>query len=120
GGLDPLAGLTADQARVTLLRWVREQVMAVLGHTSSAAVEAGRTFKDMGFDSLTAGQLRNGLRTRTGLSLPSTLIYDHPTPETLAAHLWTELGGAAGERRESAGPAPITAGGPAAGATAAE
>ncbi|WP_413811079.1 type I polyketide synthase [Streptomyces sp. OE57] len=116
GGSGLLTGLTADRARDTLLQLVREQVGSVLGVVDPVAAGGGRTFKDMGFDSLTAGQLRNSLRKRTGLSLPSTLIYDHPTPEALAGHLWTELGGEADERRKSAVPAPITAGGPAAGA----
>ncbi|MGA6156105.1 type I polyketide synthase [Stenotrophomonas sp. NPDC087984] len=120
GGSGPaaglLTGLTADRARDTLLQLVREQVGAVLGLAGPAAAGGGRTFKDMGFDSLTAGQLRNSLRKRTGLSLPSTLIYDHPTPEALAGHLWAELGGEADERRGSAAPAAITAGGPATGA----
>ncbi|MCG0285572.1 type I polyketide synthase [Streptomyces sp. PSAA01] len=116
GGSGLLTGLTADRARDTLLQLVREQVGSVLGLAGPAAAGGGRTFKDMGFDSLTAGQLRNSLRKRTGLSLPSTLIYDHPTPEALAGHLWTELGGEADERRGSAAPAAITAGGPGAGA----
>ncbi|MFI0820393.1 type I polyketide synthase [Streptomyces sp. NPDC021098] len=90
-------GLTADQARDALLQLVREQVGSVLGHADASAVASGRTFKDMGFDSLTASQLRNSLRKRTGLSLPSTLVYDHPTPDALAGRLWTELYGA-GER----------------------
>ncbi|MEV6129541.1 type I polyketide synthase [Streptomyces violaceusniger] len=120
GGSGLLTGLTADRARDTLLQLVREQVGSVLGLAGPAAAGGGRTFKDMGFDSLTAGQLRNALRKRTGLSLPSTLIYDHPTPEALAGHLWTELGGEADERRGSAAPAAITAGGPATGAADAE
>ncbi|MGP3940695.1 type I polyketide synthase [Streptomyces sp. 6N106] len=120
GGSGLLTGLTADRARDTLLQLVREQVGSVLGLAGPAAAGGGRTFKDMGFDSLTAGQLRNSLRKRTGLSLPSTLIYDHPTPEALAGHLWTELGGEADERRGSAVPAAITAGGPGAGAVGAE
>ncbi|GDY60237.1 hypothetical protein SVIO_108600 [Streptomyces violaceusniger] len=113
-------GLTTDQARAALSQLVREQVASVLGHADPLAVANGRTFKDMGFDSLTAGQLRNALRKRTGLSLPSTLVYDHPTPDALAGHLWTELYGGADERAESAGPAPTAAAGPTAGAPAPE
>ncbi|WP_344318802.1 type I polyketide synthase, partial [Streptomyces yatensis] len=120
GGSGLLTGLTPDRARDALLQLVREQVGSVLGLAGPAAAGGGRTFKDMGFDSLTAGQLRNSLRKRTGLSLPSTLIYDHPTPEALAGHLWAELGGEADERRGSAAPAAITAGGTGAGAAEAE
>ncbi|WP_344315655.1 type I polyketide synthase [Streptomyces rhizosphaericus] len=114
------AGLTADQARATLLQLVREQVASVLGHVAPAAVTNGRTFKDLGFDSLTAGQLRNGLRKRTGLSLSSTLVYDYPSPDALAGHLWTELYGGTGERWESAGQPSAAAAGPTAGAPAPE
>ncbi|MFJ4918741.1 type I polyketide synthase [Streptomyces sp. NPDC088725] len=115
-----LAGLTADQARAALLQLLREQVVAVLGHGGTAAVAAGRTFRDLGFDSLTAGQFRDGLRKRTGLRLPSTLIYDYPTPEALAAHLWTELGGEPSGLGRPTEQAPATAGGRADGTDAAE
>ncbi|MFB7915559.1 type I polyketide synthase [Streptomyces sp. NPDC056061] len=103
--LDLLAGLTGEQARARLLELLREQVVAVLGLAGPAAVGAGRSFKDLGFDSLTANQLRNALREHTGLRLPSTLVYDHPTPEALAAHLWGELGGS-GEQHRAAPAAP--------------
>ncbi|MEU5425338.1 type I polyketide synthase [Streptomyces olivoreticuli] len=117
---DPLAGLTGDQARTRLLESVREQVVEVLGLAGPAAVGAGRSFKDLGFDSLTANQLRNALRERTGLRLPSTLVYDHPTPEALAAHLWAELDGGPAERHQSAPAAPATTRGPASGTSGAE
>ncbi|ONK14197.1 type I polyketide synthase [Streptomyces sp. MP131-18] len=104
-GFDLPAGPATD-----LLRLVREQAAAVLGHRGPVVGAEGRTFKDMGFDSLTTGQLRHSLRKRTGLNLPSTLVYDHPTPEALAAHLRAELGGGADERPTPA-PAPAPAGG---------
>ncbi|MFD9887040.1 type I polyketide synthase [Streptomyces alboflavus] len=86
-----LAALPAQDRERVVLDLVREQVAAVLGYDSTTAVEPGRAFKDLGFDSLTAVEFRNVFNTATGLSLPSTLVFDHPTPSALAAHVLEQL-----------------------------
>ncbi|MEV7192761.1 type I polyketide synthase [Streptomyces sp. NPDC093510] len=81
------------QQRQLLLQHVRSQAAATLGHSDVDAVPATKPFQELGFDSLTAVELRNRLNKSTGLALPTTVVFDHPTPDALTDVLRAELSG---------------------------
>ncbi len=98
GGLAArLAGLSTRERERVAGELVCSHAAAVLGHGAAEEVGAQRPFKELGFDSLMAVQLRDRLQAATGLRLPSTVVFDHPYPAALARFLVGEaLGGSRG------------------------
>jgi acyl transferase domain-containing protein/acyl carrier protein len=90
-----LGSMSESDGRRMLADLVRGHVAAVLSHPSADTVEMERPFSELGFDSLTAVELRNRLDQETGLRLSATLAFDHPTVTALAEHLYRTLAPAA-------------------------
>ncbi|MCX4098268.1 type I polyketide synthase [Nocardia sp. alder85J] len=103
------AALGATGRRELIHDLVYELVAAVLGHTDEAP-DTDRTFAELGFDSLTGMELRTRLVDTTGLRLPATLVFDHPTPDALAAHLHAKLLATQAEPEAAADPETPVAG----------
>ncbi|UGT62423.1 type I polyketide synthase [Nocardia asteroides] len=89
--LTELAGLDPEARQRALLDLVRAETGAALAHPDPAAIEPARALVELGLDSLSAVELRNGLARATGLRLPATLTFDHPTPEAVATFLGTRI-----------------------------
>jgi acyl transferase domain-containing protein len=80
----------AEQDRI-LTELVRTKTAAILGHASAEAIGPDRAFSEVGFDSLTALEMRQAMSAATGLRLPATLLFDYPNPVQLARYLRAEL-----------------------------
>ncbi|WP_329141949.1 MULTISPECIES: type I polyketide synthase [unclassified Streptomyces] len=92
-----LSGLSVVERERALLELVRTHAAAVLGYRKPESLEARSAFRDLGFDSLTAVELRGRLNTETGLRLPATVVFDYPSPVALARFLGDELFGTGAE-----------------------
>ena len=107
GGLPQrLATLSESEQERELVGLVRSQAAAVLGHAAAGELDASQSFRHLGFDSLTAVQLRNRLNAATGLHLPASLVFDHPSPTAVARFLRTEI---TGTQISTATPPPVAA-----------
>ncbi|MEU7359574.1 SDR family NAD(P)-dependent oxidoreductase [Streptomyces olivaceoviridis] len=96
---DRLAALGPGERDAALTELVRTHVAAVLGHGGDMTLDPRRSFRELGFDSLTAVELRNRLGTAVGLRLPATLVFDYPDAGALVGFLRSEL---FGDRAEAA------------------
>ncbi|WP_317847026.1 type I polyketide synthase, partial [Nocardiopsis deserti] len=97
-----LGTMPEEERHAVLVELVRSNTGAVLGHGGDASIDVDRAFRDLGFDSLTAVELRNRINRETGLRLPATLVFDYPTPAALVDHLLTELTGTTAAAASSA------------------
>ncbi|MCV7195283.1 type I polyketide synthase, partial [Mycobacterium angelicum] len=86
-----LAGQTPERQKATVTALVVSTTATVLAHPDPASLNPQRPFKDLGIDSLTALELRNALTQQSGLTLPSTLVFDHPTPAAIAEYVLTQI-----------------------------
>ncbi|MFC0533990.1 SDR family NAD(P)-dependent oxidoreductase [Phytohabitans kaempferiae] len=102
--LDRLGPLAVSERLTALQELVLVHVAAGLGHSSPERIDVDRVFKELGFDSLIAVEVRNRLAIATGLDLRITVIFDHPTARDLAAYLYHEL---FGELAETTGGGPV-------------
>ncbi|MER7674959.1 SDR family NAD(P)-dependent oxidoreductase, partial [Kitasatospora sp. NPDC096128] len=93
---DRMAALAESERTRAITETVRAVVALVLGHSDSATIDVERAFKDLGFDSLTGVELRNQLNTATGLRVPTTLVFDHPSPRAVIDYLLAKVSDAIG------------------------
>ncbi|MEO3813320.1 SDR family NAD(P)-dependent oxidoreductase, partial [Sphaerisporangium sp. B11E5] len=101
---DRMAAMPAEERGRAVEELVRGVAATVLGHASPGGIDPSQAFKDLGFDSLTGIELRNRINAVTGLRLPTTVVFDHPTPSSLAGYLLTRLAPAPQD-----GPPPVLA-----------
>ncbi|MDT0270775.1 SDR family NAD(P)-dependent oxidoreductase, partial [Streptomyces sp. DSM 44915] len=104
-----LLGKSEEEQLQVLLDAVRAQVAVGLGYSGPGAVDSRRAFRDLGFDSVTAVELRNRLGAQAGTRLPATLIFDYPNPTALARFLQEELAPALAEAAAASEPEPVSA-----------
>ncbi|QDY80144.1 type I polyketide synthase [Streptomyces qinzhouensis] len=90
---DRLGTLGASEQHAAVTRLVLEETGAVLGGRTPTAAETEVSFSDMGITSVGAVELRNRLRSVTGVRLPTTLVFDHPTPAAVVQLVRRELAG---------------------------
>ncbi len=91
--LQRIEGIPEDEQHAILLDLVRSNIATVLGSSSPEAIHPDRAFQELGFDSLTAVEMRNRLKSATGLALSPTLIFDYPNSASLAGYMHRELVG---------------------------
>jgi polyketide synthase 12 len=102
--LESLEGLPEDEQHAVLLDLVRSHIATVLGNTTPDAIDPDKAFQELGFDSLTAVEMRNRLKAATGLALSPTLIFDYPNSAALAGYFRHELFGASTESTPQVAP----------------
>uniref|UniRef100_UPI001F1DDB53 type I polyketide synthase n=1 Tax=Mycobacterium avium TaxID=1764 RepID=UPI001F1DDB53 len=102
--LQRLEGLPEDEQQAVLLDLVRSNIATVLGSSSPEAIHPDRAFQELGFDSLTAVEMRNRLKAATGLALSPTLIFDYPNSAALAGYMYRELVGTSEQPTAAAAP----------------
>jgi mycoketide-CoA synthase len=102
--LQRLEGLPEDEQHAVLLDLVRSHIATVLGNVAPEAIDPDKAFQELGFDSLTAVEMRNRLKSATGLALSPTLIFDYPNSAALAGYFRQELLGASSQQTHQAAP----------------